>query len=114
MVSKTDSTICASSLGSNSTLSWVVISFLLAGNVDDRASHGLSFEPLLHAERRLRAAKQQPAASKQRAVEFFQDLPLCFRVEIDHDVAAEHQVEGSKSAHALAQVNRLKDGHPAH
>ncbi len=51
---------------------------LSAGDVDGRVSHGLSFKPLLNAERRLGAAQQQPAASKQRAVEFFQDA--CFLV----------------------------------
>src|ERR1700679_2951786 len=85
-----------------------------AGNVDGRASHGLSFKPLLDAKRRLGAAQQQPAASKQSSVEFSQYVLLGFGVEIDHDVAAEHQVERSQGAHALAQVNRLETSHPAH
>src|SRR5471030_3208743 len=114
MVSNTDSTICDNWLGSNSMLSSVGISVLSAGNVDDRVSHGLSFKPLVHLERRLGAAQQQPAASKQRAVEFFQNLFLGFGVEIDHDVAAEHQVERPQRAHALAQIDGLKTSHPAH
>src|ERR1035438_4873524 len=114
MVSNTDSTICASALVSVSVVNSEGISFLSAGDVDDRASHGLSFKPLLDTEGRLSAAQQQPAASKQRAMEFLQDLLPGSGVEVDHDVAAEHQVERSERAHALAQVNRLKTGHPPH
>src|ERR1017187_2851111 len=114
MVANTGSTICASSSGSISMLNSVGISVFLAGDIDDRASHGLSFKPFLDAERRLGAAQQQPAASKQSAVKFFQYVLLGFGVEINHDIAAEHQVERSEGAHALAQVNRLETGHPAH
>src|ERR1035441_10531814 len=114
MVANTDSAICASALVSISMLNSVGISFLSAGDVDDRASHGLSFKPLLDAESRLGAAQQQPTASKQRAVEFLQDLLLRPGIEVDHDVAAENQVEGSEGAHALAQVNHLEPGHPAY
>src|ERR1017187_6629235 len=114
MVANTDSTICASALVSVSVLNSVGIGVLSAGDVDGRASHGLSFKPLLDAERRLGPAQQQPAASKQRAVEFLQDLLPGPGVEVDHDVAAEHQVERSQGAHALAQVNGLKAGHPAY
>src|SRR5664279_3096328 len=90
MAANTDSTICASSLGSIFIIDSVGISVLSTGNVHDRASHCLSFEPLLDAECRLGAAQQQPAAPKQRAVEFFQYVLLGFGVEIDHDVAAKH------------------------
>src|ERR1039458_558732 len=114
MVANTDSTICASALVSVSVLNSVGISFLSAGDVDDRASHCLFFKPLVDAEGRLGAAQQQPAASEQRAVEFVQDFLPGPGVEVDHDVAAEHQVERSEGAHALAQVNRLKTGHPPH
>src|ERR1039458_198327 len=114
MVANTDSTICASALVSVSVLNSVGISFLSAGDVDDRASHCLFFKPLVDAEGRLGAAQQQPAASKQRAVEFLQDLFPGPGIEVDHDIAAEHQVERSESAHALAQVNGLKMGHPAY
>src|SRR5208283_2692105 len=114
MVANTDSTILASSLGSIALPNSVGISILSAGDVDNRASHGLSFKPLLDAERRLGAAQQQPAASKQSPVEFSQYALLGVGVEIDHDVAAEHQVERSECAHAFAQVNRLEAGHPAH
>src|ERR1035441_9511578 len=114
MVANTDSTICASALVSVSVLNSVGIGVLSAGDVDGRASYGLSFKPLLDAERRLGAAQQQPAASKQRAVEFLQDLFPGPGVEVDHDVAAEHQVERSEGAHALAQVNRFEAGHPAY
>src|ERR1035438_1676996 len=114
MVANTDSTICASSLGSISALDSVNPSVFSAGDIDDSSSHGLSFKPLLDAERRLRAAQQQPTASKQSAVEFLQYVLLGFRVDTDHDVAAEPQVERPEGTHALAQVNRLETGHPAH
>src|ERR1017187_6908411 len=114
MVSNTDSTICARALVSVSVVNSVGIGFLSAGDVDGRASHGLSFKPLLGAERRLGAPQQEPAASKQRAMEFLQDFLPGPGVEVDQDVAAEHQVERSKGAHALAKVNRLEQGHPAH
>src|SRR5271157_645191 len=114
MVSNTDSTICASAPVRVSVLNSVGIGFLSAGDVDGRASHGLSFKPLLDAEGRLGAAEQQPAASKQRAMEFLQDFLPGRSVEVNKDIAAEHQIEGSEGAHALAQVNGLKTGHATH
>jgi hypothetical protein len=44
----------------------------------------------------------------------FKMLRFVFRIEIDHDIAAEHEVERSKGAHTFAQVNGLKSDHPAH
>src|SRR5208283_476906 len=112
MVPKTDSTICASSLGWIPAFDPVGMLHLSTGHVHDGASDGLPFELLLDAEGRFGAAQQQPAASKQRAVDFFQDAPLGFGVEIDQDVAAEHQVERPQSPHALAQVDGLETDHP--
>src|ERR1039458_1458842 len=69
MASKTDTTICASSLGSISTLAPDGMVFLSAGNVHDCASDGLSVKQILDAERRLGSAQHQPAAAKQCSVE---------------------------------------------
>ena len=47
-------------------------------------------------------------------MEFSHDVPLCCVVKINHDIAAENQIERSHGAHAIAQVNRRKASHPAH
>src|ERR1035441_5697345 len=79
-----------------------------ACDVRGRASHRLSVERLLEAEGRLNASQQQPSAAKEGAVEFLHDLLLGFGIEIDHDVAAEDEVERPEGTQARAQVNRFK------
>src|ERR1035441_3297126 len=79
-----------------------------AGDVRGRASHRLSVERLLEAECRLNASQQQPSAAKEGAVKFLHDLLLGFGIEIDHDVAAEDEIERPEGTQARAQVNRFK------
>lgn len=86
--------------------------FLLSGDIDGHVPHGLSFKELIEADGGFRSAKQQPASAKQGAVNFFHDVPLRLAIEIDHDVAAEDEIKGSKRAHTFAQVNRLKADQP--
>ena len=58
------------------------------------------FEPLVGIKSVFRSAEEQPAAAEQGSVDLLEDVHSCLLVEIDHDVAAEDEVEGP-SVHML-------------
>src|SRR5579862_7305930 len=119
MVSNTDSTICASSPGRISTLDSVAIfisqvcvqGLRSAGDINNGAADRLSLKPLVNAERGFGPAQQEPTAPEQGSMEFPQNTFPRFHVEVDHYVAAEHQIERSQRAHAAAQVDRVEASH---
>src|SRR5581483_10608635 len=90
------------------------LSVLSACDVHSCISNCQFFEILLDPECSLSASQQQPAASKQGAVDFPQNVQFRICIEINHDIAAKHEIKRSERTHTSAQVNGLKTDHTPH